>query len=227
MARVLVSGAASGIGAATADLLARSGWEVVRGDIQEGAGVRHLDVTDADSWTRLLDDSGPVDGLVNCAGIRTRGRLLDLSLESWEQTIRVNLTGCFLGIRSVARSLVERGSGGAIVTVASVNALTPIAGQPHYVASKAGVAMLTRAAALELAEHSIRVNALAPGPIETPMLGERLAEPGQREWLISKVPQRRLGAPEDVAASVAFLLSDGAGYITGAVLPVDGGQLLT
>lgn len=227
MPRVLVSGGASGIGAATAVLLAGRGWDVVRGDIMADGRVRHLDVTDPAAWNRVVEGDGPFDALVNCAGIRTRCRLVDLSLEMWEETIRINQTGCFLGIRTVARSLIRQGRRGAIVTVASVNGLTPVAGQPHYVTSKAGVAMLTKAAALELAEHRIRVNAVAPGPIITPMLGERLADAGQWEWLMSKVPQRRLGAPEEVAESIAFLLSDGAAYITGAVLPVDGGQLLS
>ncbi|MGW1092967.1 SDR family NAD(P)-dependent oxidoreductase [Streptomyces sp. NPDC002596] len=227
MPRVLVTGAASGIGAGTAGLLARNGWEVVKADIAGGDDIVKLDVSDPESWIDVVRHAGPLDALVNCAGIRTRVGLLDLTLEIWEQTLRVNLSGCFLGIQTFARSLIDAKRQGAIVNVASVNAFHPIKGQPHYLASKAAVAMLTKGAALELAEHRIRVNAIAPGAIETPMLADRLAQPGQRDWLLGKIPWDRLGQPEDIAAGIAYLLSDAADYVTGVVLPIDGGQLLS
>ena len=142
-----------------------------------------------------------------------------------ERVLAINLTGTFLGIKVVGRDLVDRGVPGSIVTIASVNSFSAVPAQPHYVASKAGIAMLTKAAALELAPHRIRVNAIAPGAIMTPMLSARLAEPGQREWLEQQVPLGRIGEADEVGQVVAFLLSDAAGYMTGAVLPVDGGWL--
>jgi NAD(P)-dependent dehydrogenase (short-subunit alcohol dehydrogenase family) len=226
MKRVLVTGAASGIGAHTAELLAQRGWEVVGADLRESANTVALDVADPEAWSKVIEAHGPFDALVNSAGVRLRRSLLELSLAEWEHTIAVNLTGCFLGIQAVARALVEAGQPGTIVNVASVNALAPVKGQPHYVSSKAGVAMLTRAAALELARYKIRVNAVAPGAILTPMLQERLNDPGQEAALIKRIPQRRLGDPADIAEGISYLLSDAADYVTGVVLPIDGGFLL-
>ena len=157
--------------------------------------------------------------------MRSRVPLLDLEVAEWERVLRINLTGTFLGIRTAARQWVRNGTPGAIVNMASVNAFSAVEGQPHYVASKAAIAVLTKAAALELAPHDIRVNAVAPGPIETPMLGQRLDEPGQREWLEQQVPMGRLGQPSDVAEAVEFLLSARASYVTGITMPVDGGWL--
>ncbi|WP_170970112.1 SDR family NAD(P)-dependent oxidoreductase [Nocardioides jishulii] len=223
--RVLVTGAASGIGAHAAATLAERGWEVVRSDRRPGDGVVELDVTEAGAWTQVVAEHGPFDGLVNAAGIRERARLLDLTPEQWDRTVAVNLTGAFLGTQAVGRALVEAGRGGSIVHVASVNSETPVAGQPHYCASKAGVAMLTRAAALELARHGIRVNAVAPGAIRTPMIQDRIDE-GQEEALVKRIPRRRLGEPADITEAISYLLSDAADYVTGVLLPVDGGFLL-
>lgn len=136
--------------------------------------------------------------------------------------LRINLTGTFLGIQAVARHWQERQYPGRR---GSPTAFSAVPGQAHYVASKAGVAMLVKAAALELAEHGIRVHAVAPGPIVTPMLGARLAEPGQEEWLRMQVPLGHLGQPVNVAEAMAFLISDAASFITGVTMPVDGGWL--
>lgn len=223
--RVLVTGAASGIGAAVADALEREGHTVVRADLTSSDGVHRLDVTDPEQWAAIVRDHAPVQGLVNCAGVRIRTALVDLELAEWDNVLRVNLTGTFLGVQALARTWIAAGTPGAVVNIGSTTSFSAVPGQPHYCASKAGVAMFTKAAALELAEHGIRVNAVAPGPIVTPMLQTRLDEPGQEEWLTAQVPLGRLGQTRDVAAAISFLLSDAASFITGVTLPVDGGWL--
>jgi NAD(P)-dependent dehydrogenase (short-subunit alcohol dehydrogenase family) len=227
LARVLVTGAASGIGAGTAELLSAQGWDVVRADLSPRDGIVQLDVSKHNDWLTVFEEMEPFDALVNSAGIRKRGALLDLTLDEWEQTLRVNLTGTFLGVQTFAKALTALGRHGAVVNIASVNSVAPVIGQPHYVASKGGVAMLTKAAALELSEHGIRVNAIAPGSIDTPMQQERLSEPGRRETQLAHIPARRLGRPEDIAHGVSYLLSERADYVTGVILPIDGGYLLS
>ncbi len=224
MASVIVTGAASGIGAACADVLRRDGWEVVGIDHQPGHAVRALDVTDEAGWDRLLDEVGPVDGLVTSAGIRTRGMIVDTSLDEWERHLRVNVTGTWLAIRTFLRGRTALGEpGGAIVTISSVNATIAVPGQAHYVASKGAISALTRAAALEGAPHGVRANGVAPGPIRTPMAAERLADPDQVRWLTGRVPLGRVGEAPEVAEVVAFLLSDRASYLSGEIVHVDGG----
>lgn len=223
--RILVTGAASGIGAAVADALADQGCAVVRADVRGSHDVHQLDVGDPHQWASIVAANAPLDGLVNCAGVRIRTALVDLDLAEWDSVMRVNLTGTFLGVQALARTWIAAGTPGAVVNIGSTTSFSAVAGQPHYCASKAGVAMFTKAAALELAEHGIRVNAVAPGPIVTPMLQARLDQPGQREWLTAQVPLGRLGQTTDIAAAISFLLSDAASFITGVTLPVDGGWL--
>jgi NAD(P)-dependent dehydrogenase (short-subunit alcohol dehydrogenase family) len=170
----------------------------------------------------VLDEVGPLVGLVNCAGIRTRSAIVDTPLDEFERHLRVNVTGTWLGIRSMFRHHQETASS-AIVNVASVNAVIAVAGQAHYAASKGAVASLTRAAAIEGAALGIRVNAIAPGPIRTAMTAERLADPAQVEWLEGRVPLGRVGEPEEMAQVIAFLLSDQSSYVTGTVIYADGG----
>ncbi len=225
MRRVLVTGAASGIGAAVAAALDSQGHAVVRADLRGSDDVQLLDVGDPGQWAAIVAANGALDGLVNCAGVRIRTALVDLDLAEWDAVMRVNLTGTFLGVQALARTWIAAGAPGAVVNIGSTTSFSAVPGQPHYCASKAGVAMFTKAAALELAEHNIRVNAVAPGPIVTPMLQTRLDEPGQQEWLTSQVPLGRLGQTADVAAAISFLLSDAASFITGVTLPVDGGWL--
>ena len=232
MKRALVTGGASGIGAACAEVLEREGWQVIRADISspdangstDGSPVRQLDVTDEVAWEQLMAHIGPIDGLVTSAGIRTRGMIVDTTLEEWDRHLRVNVTGTWLAIRAFLRAIPlndERGR--AIVTIASVNATIAVPGQAHYVASKGAIASLSRAAALEGAPLGVRVNSIAPGPIRTPMAAERLDDPEQVRWLTGRVPLGRVGEPSEIGEVAAFLLSDRASYVTGEVLYADGG----
>lgn len=222
--RALVTGGASGIGAACADALQRDGWEVIRADLQDGEGILHLDVTDEHAWDRVLAEVGPLDGLVTSAGIRTRGMIVDTDLTEWERHLRVNVTGTWLAIRAFLRAVPDgHDTPRAIVTIASVNATIAVPGQAHYVASKGAITALTRAAALEGAPLGVRANSIAPGPIRTPMAGERLDDPEQMRWLTGRVPLGRIGEPSEIGELAAFLLSERASYISGEVVYADGG----
>lgn len=224
MQRVLVTGGASGIGAACALVLERDGWEVVRADLQDAPGVRRLDVTDEAGWDALLAELGPLDGLVSSAGIRTRSMIVDTPLDEWERHLRVNVTGTWLAIRSFLRAIPPGDDRPrSIVTIASVNATLAVPGQAHYVASKGAIAALTRAAALEGAPLGVRVNGIAPGPIRTPMAGERLDDPEQVRWLTGRVPLGRVGDPAEIGELAAFLLSERASYVSGEIVYADGG----
>ncbi len=220
--RVLVTGGGSGIGAATCEVLAELGWEPIAADIRAPEGGISLDVTDEDQWSDALSHTGPLGGLVCCAGIRTRSMIADTAVEDFERHLRVNVTGTWLGIRQLLRTHVE-GTSAAIVTVASVNASIAVPGQAHYVASKGAIAALTKAAAMEGAPLGVRANAIAPGPIRTPMTAERLVDPAQVQWLTGRVPLGRVGEPREMATVAEFLLSDAASYVTGEVIYADGG----
>lgn len=225
MGRVLVTGGASGIGAACADVLRRNEWDVVVADVSPiaTAGAIQLDVADEAGWARALDDIGHLDGLVSCAGIRTRGMIVDTSLEEWERHLRVNVTGTWLAVREFLRRRDPERPGGAIVTIASVTATMAVPGQAHYVASKGAIVALTRAVAIEAAPLGVRANCIAPGSIRTPMAAERLADPEQVRWLNGRVPLGRVGEAAEVAEVAEFLLSDRASYMSGDVVYVDGG----
>ena len=227
---VLVTGAASGIGAACAAVLVRQGWDVIATDL---SGEISLDVTSESDWDRVVDETftstgSPWDAFVSCAGIRTRGMIVDTSLADWERHLRVNLTGTWLGLRAFLRTVTRARETGdtspkSAVTISSVNATIAVPGQAHYVASKGGVTALTRAAALEGAPLGVRVNGVAPGPIRTPMAAERLNDPDQVKWLTGRVPLGRVGEPGEIAEVVEFLLSSRASYVNGEIVYADGG----
>lgn len=222
--RVIVTGGGSGIGAATCELLAARGFAAVAADVVPGAGVVALDVADEQSWTELFDKVGPVDGLVNCAGIRSRSAIVDTEVAEFQRHLQVNVTGSWLGIRELFRRH-KPGSSASVVNIASVNADIAVKGQAHYAASKGAVASLTKAAAIEGAELGVRVNAIAPGPIRTAMTEERLVDPEQVAWLEGRVPLGRVGEPSEMAGVIEFLLSDAASYVTGTVIFADGGWI--
>jgi len=239
--RALVTGGASGIGLATAELALGGGAAVALLDRREDAlaeaatrlGVLGIvcDVADEEQVRRAAADAagaleGPIDVLVNAAGIYRIAPLVDIALDEWDEVLDVNLRGTFLVAREVARGLIAAERGGAIVNVSSIAAVIADRDEPtgHYNASKAGVVALTRQMAVEWADHLIRVNAVVPGVIDTPML-RREAPESLRAYLHARVALRRLGGPDEVARAIAFLASDESSYVTGTALPVDGGVL--
>jgi 3-oxoacyl-[acyl-carrier protein] reductase len=245
--RVLVSGGSSGIGRAAAQRFLEEGCRVTLGGLEEEqvrttvselsplgdvSGLA-VDVSDESAVAELvaaaLTHLGGIDVLVNNAGTAWRRSFLDLTAEEWDRMLTVNLRGMFLVAQAVSLVMVEQGQGGAIVNMSSTNGLAGEADYAHYNASKGGVLMLTRTMALELARHRIRVNALCPGWILTP-LNAAISEGTGSDSFVARyveenIPLGRTGAPEDVAAAYAFLASDEASFITGTELVVDGGQL--
>ncbi|MFJ9387815.1 SDR family oxidoreductase [Nocardioides sp. NPDC101246] len=215
---VVVTGAASGIGAAVAAAVTAEGGTAVGVDREAALGVRTLDVRDESAWADLARElGGPVHGLVSCAGVTRRARVGAASTEDMRETHDVNVLGPLLGIQALAPLMPP---GGSIVTIGSLAALQghyPVA----YTTSKWAVRGLTHTAALELGERGIRVNAVHPGFIETAMTAS--APPAFRDASVAAAPLRRAGTPEEVASVVVFLLGEGAAYVTGAEIPVDGG----
>jgi NAD(P)-dependent dehydrogenase (short-subunit alcohol dehydrogenase family) len=240
----VVTGADSGIGRAVAVALAGGGLDVgitYHADAQGAeetaaesrergvsAHVTRMDLTDLPTASAAIDELGDalggIDVLVNCAGTGSAERLLDLDYEKWRQVLDVDLDGVFLCSQRAARHMVDAGRGGRIITITSVHEHAPRVGAAPYCAAKAGAGALTKVLALELAEHGITVNSVAPGEISTPMTGQTDVDP--REQKRPGVPLGRTGDAREVAAAVAFLATPAAGYITGASLVVDGGLLL-
>ena len=243
---LLVTGASTGIGRAVAIGAARHGAKVainylrdedgasscvaeiealggeaikVRGDVAEPQ-------TAHDFVAAAVEAFGGIDVLVNNAGICPFHALLDMPVETFERTMRVNLHGAYYMVQAAANRMVEQGRGGAIIAVSSISALVGGEFQTHYTPTKAGVHSLMQSAAIALGRHGIRCNSVLPGTILTEINKEDLADPAKREYMEKRVPLGRLGKPEDLAGPVVFLASDLAEYVTGAALLVDGGMFV-
>lgn len=241
---VIVTGAASGIGAACARAFAAAGAGVIFADIddqknRDAADLATIDTgavciphscnvaSDADCEAlvlRALDEFGRIDVLVNNAGVVAPGTILDLSPSDWDRVMDINLRSYFILTQIVARAMSERKIRGAIVNMSSLNAELAIPNQVAYVASKGGVQQLTKASALGLAPHGIRVNAIGPGSIMTDLLKTVMANEEGRRRILSRTPLGRVGEPAEVASIAVFLASDMASYITGQTIFADGGR---
>ena len=243
----IITGAASGIGWACAERLLSEGATVVLCDLDatkaqellagwqakghdaRGSFVLSLDVADpeavAQTFAAIFARAPQADILINSAGIREIVPPLELQPDMWGKVLDVNLSGTFYTAQALARHLVAQGRGGAVVNVASTAGLVPSRSRAAYVASKHGVVGLSKQMAYEFGQNGIRVNAVAPSITRTPMTESYFADPLREAEILLNFPLGRVGRPEDVAAAIAFLASDDASFITGAILPVDGGNI--
>ena len=225
--RVLVTGAASGIGKATVELFSREGATVVGLDIVKAPDVVCCDVTDPEQARAAVRDSFPLDVVANVAGMVRLSHVGETSLADWQQHLDLNLTAPFVLSQAALPSLLERG--GNIVNVASVAGLKGQAYTSAYCASKAGLVMLTKSMALELSKRGVRVNCVCPGGVDTPLVG-RVAEslPNDLDWsLMARLDNVIPGfsSPGEIAEAIAYLASDAAASITGTALVIDGGTI--
>ena len=241
----IVTGAAQGIGAACAERLSHDGAAVALWDVDDRRGQAlaqslidrgrravylHCNVARADEVGSALQATlaafGRVDILINNAGIFKAADFLEISEADWDAVLDVNLKGSFLVGQAVARAMVAAGAGGAIVNMSSVNGVMTIPSIASYNASKGGVNQLTRVMALALADHGIRVNAVAPGTIATELAQKAvLGSDEARQRIMSRTPMKRLGEPAEIADVCAYLASGAASYVTGEIVYVDGGRL--
>jgi len=220
--RAIVTGGASGIGAATVERFRAEGAEVFIFDIVPGDGVRVVDVSDGDQVDRAFKDIGAVDIVVNNAGISFRNAAIDIAPGQWQRVLATNLTGVFNVAQAAARGMLLADKGGVILNVASTNGLV---GHPYYAdynATKAGVIELTRTFALEWAPK-VRVNAICPGYVLTPMQ-EAEYTPEMMAEVNARIPLQRHATTAEFAALFAFLASDEATYFTGSIIVMDGGE---
>jgi len=231
----VVVGGASGIGRAVVVGLAEQGYRVVVADrnadgaaavaaeLGDMATAATVDVTDEDTVAALFDRAGPVDVVVNTAGFGDFGRIVDLEVERFRALIDCCLTGAFLVMKHAGRHLHD---GGSLVSITSLNARLAAPGMSAYCAAKAGLAMLTQVAALEFAPRNIRVNAVSPGFVQTPLTELVTLAPGVLEDYVENTPLGRVGTAQDVADAVLFVCSDKATWMTGEVVDLNGGAHL-
>lgn len=246
----IVTGGAMGIGKGIVTRLAEAGADVLFTDLNEKVGKETEDelcakgykvefvkgdvssVADAARVTQYaVDKHGGLNVLVNNAGIYPMSGMLDTTEGLWDKVFAINVKGTFFHAQAAARKMIESGKGGAIVNLASIDALHPTGNLVHYDASKGAVVMMTKAMAWELGPHKIRVNAVAPGGIATPGAtgGGAMTEETEKVMaaMLARVPVRRWGMPDDIAKVVLFLASDAADYVTGEYVVTDGGFLLS
>ncbi|MGR8948543.1 MAG: SDR family NAD(P)-dependent oxidoreductase [Gammaproteobacteria bacterium] len=241
---ILVTGGSTGIGRSTAKILSAEGARVIIFDVQDDQGQQtvaeindeggaasymHVDVANYEqvraAVKKIANDYGRLDGAFNNAGIEGPAlKILDYGVEDWDRVIRVNLTGVFACMKCEIEQMVNQPTGGSIVSTASVAGLVGLPGACSYNSAKHGVVGLTKTVALEYASSNIRVNAVCPGFIETPML-DRVTDASVkiRDKLIGQVPMKRVASAEEIGHAVAWLMSDKSSYVTGVALPVDGG----
>jgi NAD(P)-dependent dehydrogenase (short-subunit alcohol dehydrogenase family) len=223
----VVTGAARGIGEATCDVLAAAGWDVVPVDRDpvNRPGAIAVDLADAEATTKALAALPAADGLVNNAALQLFKPLTETGIDEWDAVQDVNLRGPFVALKALWPQLVA--ARGAVVNVASVHALGTSASIAAYAASKGGLVAMTRAAALELGTHGVRVNAVLPGAVDTQALREGFSRRADaEESLVARTPLGRVGRPEEIAEAILFLLdSRRSGFVTGQTLVVDGGAL--
>lgn len=236
----LVTGAGAGIGASIARSLAARGDTVVCADVDGRAAAKvaaslphatsaPLDVRDADGTIALVqsivDDHGHIDVAVTCAGIFRRAPAHEMSEETFDEVIDVNLRGTFITAQTVGRAMIAAGTGGAMVLIGSTHSVRAMRQQAAYAASKGAVLILAKVMAVEWAKFNIRVNVVGPGFTETAATAPTRADPERLAAMMARVPMRRVGQVDEIAAAVQFLTSDDASFATGAYLNVDGGWL--
>lgn len=223
----VVIGGASGIGAATAHTLAAADHRVVIADLPGTGADVDVDVIDEASVEALFDrvvaDHGSFTGVVNCAGVSTLSRVVDHDAAEWRRVVDVCLTGSFLVLKHAGRKIAD---GGSLVSLTSLNARQPGTGLAAYCAAKAGMVALTEVTALELAPRRVRVNAVAPGLVVTPLTAPAMDIAGIRDAYLENTPLGRSGEPTEIAGAIRFLLSDDAAWITGETLDINGGAHL-